>query len=142
MIPVDDAKPFSEESVSENRIVQSLLYATKGMNWFFPAALMILWLAVVFNSWPGVLLALGVGVLATLSCGPPQIAFAGYGYSTLNPGVFPTFSGMVGGLIGGLIDRARDTRGNSKLNLNYILAIIGLIIGFGIGAVWYIRSTP
>lgn len=142
MIPVDDAKPFSEESVSENRIVQSLLYATKGMNWFFPAALMILWLAVVFNSWPGVLLALGVGVLATLSCGPPQIAFAGYKYSTLNPGVFTTFSGMVGGLIGGLIDRARDTRGNSKLNLNYILAIIGLIIGFGIGAVWYIRSTP
>ena len=142
MIPVKDAKPLPDESVNRNRNIESFLYATKGVNWFLPSTLILLWLAVFLNVWPGVLLAFGLGVFATLGCGPPQIVFTGYNYSTLNPGVLTTFSGMVGGLVGGQIDKTHVTEGNAALRWNYILAVIGLIVGFGLGLLWYIGSTP
>lgn len=142
MIPVDNAKPFPEESVRENRVVQSVLYRTKGMNWFLPTILLILWLAVYLNRWPPVLLALSIGVFATLVLGPPQITFFGYNYSTLNPGLLATYCGMLGGLLAGQRNRENEKISNSKLRLNYVLAIIGLVVGFGLGIFWYIGSTP
>lgn len=118
------------------------IFWSGGMNWFVPMVLMILWLAVYLNTWPGVLAALCVGAALTTLFGPPSLTIAGYTSHFFNaPLVITTLGGMVGGLIGGQLDR-RHGPGDRNLYLNFILAIIGLIVGFVIGLWLWMGIAP
>jgi hypothetical protein len=137
MIPVEDSKPLPDEIVRTNRTMQSL-----GINWFLASVLMLLWVAVYFNIWPGVLVAVVIGILVTNWIGAPIEGPGDYGIYELNPGVLVTFGGMVGGSIGGQIDKGREADGASNQNMNFVLAFIGLVLGLVCYFPLAIMSSP
>jgi H+/Cl- antiporter ClcA len=89
-----------------------------------------------------VLVALAVGTFAIFIFGPLRSP-TGYGDGyQLNPGVTTIYIGLIGGLIGGLIDRAREKRGGSNKHLSIKMAIAALVIGFSLGFVWWMLTSP
>jgi len=107
------------------------------LNWFLPLLFIGLWLAILLNTLPGVLvgLALGLGSLVLLGGHP---TWDGMDCPTVvHPGVFAMIGGMIAGIIGGLAGRMRRPIKKDTLEVGWGigLAIIGVIGGFVIGLI-------
>ena len=106
-----------------------------------PAVFASAWLGVYLKRWPGIILALGLGCVVLWYFGPPLLD-TGYGYAQLNTGVVATFASVIGALTGGQGDKVRSKPGKSGILWNILLAVVGLVVGYGLGFVLLMFTSP
>jgi hypothetical protein len=116
------------------------LLEENGLNWFIPAILLVLWIAVYQKSLAGVVMAI-TGATIIFFTAPPIINEPCFG-TYLNPFVIVMFCGMIGALIGGQIDKIRRPQGSSKFSFGIVLAVAGLIIGIPLMGLYMLAISP
>ncbi len=112
--------------IIEKFVYQREEQPTIGYYWFLPSILILLWLGIYLGSFPGLLIALFVGWNLVNSFGGLMLPGTYGDYLVITPAAPTIFGGLVGSILGSQINKNKPT-------WEIGLALVGLILGFGVG---------